>query len=211
VPLPPLYGITDPRGARRLPPEEAARLLAEAGVSLVQVRDKCVSSRERLENARAAAAVLRRHGARVVVNDRPDVALLSGADGVHLGEEDLAPQAARRVLGPQALVGLSTHSVPAARAAMDLADVGYVALGPLFETRTKETEREPLGLAAVSEAARGKTKPLVVIGGISPRDVGACLAAGADAVAMIAGLLDGDVLKNVEAARESASRAGFAW
>jgi thiamine-phosphate pyrophosphorylase len=203
VTLPTLYGITDAR-ARGMTPPEAARLLADAGVRLVQVRDKCVSSRERLSNARAAVLILRERGALAVVNDRPDVALLAEADGVHLGEEDLPAEAARRVLPPAALVGVSTHSVGAAIAAMGDASVSYVALGPVFATLSKETPHAPLGLAAVERAARAKTKPLVVIGGIAPADVGACLAAGADSVAMIAGLLDGDVRANVEAALASA-------
>ncbi|HKC23578.1 MAG TPA: thiamine phosphate synthase, partial [Thermoanaerobaculia bacterium] len=191
-----------------LSPAEAARLLADAGVRLVQVRDKCASSRERLSNARAAVRVLRASGALAVVNDRPDVALLSEADGVHLGEHDLPPGAARRVLPEAALVGASTHSVEEALAAMGDPSVSYVALGPIFATLSKETPHAPLGLAAVERAARAKTKPLVVIGGIGAADVGACLAAGADSVAMIAGLLDGDVRANVEAALASAgSRA----
>jgi len=205
--LPPLYGITDPRGARGLTPAAAARLLADAGVRLVQIRDKCVASRERLANARAAVAELAARGARSIVNDRPDVALLADADGVHLGEDDLPAGAARRVLPESALVGVSTHSVAAAIAAMDDGAVSYVALGPIFATRSKETAHAPLGLSAVEEAARGKSKPLVVIGGILPKDVGACLAAGADSVAMIAGLLDGDVTANVAEALASLAEA----
>jgi len=141
------------------------------------------------------------------VNDRPDVALLANADGVHLGEDDLPAGAARRVLPGSALVGVSTHSAAAALAAMDDAAVSYVALGPIFATRSKETAHAPLGLSAVEAAARGKSKPLVVIGGILPKDVGACLAAGADSVAMIAGLLDGDVAANVAEALASLAEA----
>jgi len=203
--LPPVYGITDPRGARRLAPVDAARLLADAGVRLVQVRDKCVSARERLANARAAVRALEERGALAIVNDRPDIALLAGAAGVHLGEDDLPPDAARVVLGGSVLVGFSTHSVAAAAAAMDDPAVSYVALGPIFATRSKETPHAPLGLAALEAAARAKRKPLVAIGGIAPSDVGACLAAGADSVAMIAGLLDGDVAANVAEALASLS------
>jgi thiamine-phosphate pyrophosphorylase len=205
VRLPPLYGITDARGARGLAPAEAARLLARAGVSLVQVRDKCVSSRERLANARQAVRALEELGAVAIVNDRPDVALLSGARGVHLGEDDLPAAAARALLGGGALIGVSTHSPEAAALAMDDAAVSYVALGPIFATGSKETPHAPLGLRAIEAAARAKKKPLVVIGGIAPEDVGACLAAGADSVAMIAGLLDGDVRRNVEEALASIS------
>jgi thiamine-phosphate pyrophosphorylase len=207
VTLPPLYGITDPRGARGLRPEEAARLLADAGVRLVQIRDKRPSARERLASARAAVDLLSRSGALAIVNDRPDIALLARADGVHLGEDDLPASAARRVLGASAVVGVSTHSAADALRAMDDDAVSYVALGPIFATSSKESTHAPLGLGAIETAARGKRKPLVVIGGIRPRDVGACLAAGADGVAMIAGLLDGDVVRNVEEALASAAGA----
>lgn len=205
--LPPLYGITDPRGSRGLAPAEAARILAEAGVRLVQVRDKVASSGERLARAREAVEVLRGASVLAIVNDRPDVALLSGADGVHLGEDDMPPWAARRVLPNGALVGLSTHSTAAARAAMSDPDVSYVAFGPVFESSTKPGAHPPLGLAALAEAARGRSKPVVAIGGITPDLAAACFDAGADSIAMIAGLLDGDPRANVAAALRSVRRA----
>ena len=207
--LPLLYGLTDSRGERALTPAEAARVLFEAGVRLVQVRDKDRSSRRRLEAARQCVSAAREIAARLVVNDRPDIALLSGADGVHVGEEDLPVWAARKILPPPRLVGVSTHSVSEAREAMADPGVSYVALGPVFATRSKESAHRPLGLDAVAEAARDMSKPLVAIGGIEPDSVGAVLAAGADTVAMIAGLLDGDARRNVELALESARRAGF--
>lgn len=206
--LPLLYGITAVRPGRTH--ADAAALLVGAGVRLVQVRAKDPSARALLETARGVVALGRAHGAAVMVNDRPDVALLAGADGVHVGEDDLPAEAARLVLGASAVVGVSTHAPEAARRAMTRPEVTYVALGPLFGTSSKATPHAPLGLGAVERAARGKTKPLVVIGGILPAQVGDCLRAGADAVAMIAGLLDGDVAANVAAARESAARAGFA-
>jgi thiamine-phosphate pyrophosphorylase len=206
--LPLLYGLTAER--RGLGHEACAALLLEAGLRLVQLRDKRPAARDRLETARAVAALARARSALVVVNDRPDVALLSGADGVHLGEDDLPAQTVRALLGPAALVGVSTHAVDAARASMERPEPSYVALGPIFATSSKETPHAPLGLRAVARAARRKTKPLVVIGGILPSQVGECLAAGADSVAMIAGLLEGDPRKNVEIALASAARAGFA-
>lgn len=206
--LPLLYGLTDPRGGRTH--GECAGLLLESGVRLVQVRDKGPSAGACLAAAREVVARGRLFGAIVIVNDRPDVALLSGSDGVHLGEDDLPAEDARALLGAAAIVGVSTHAVESARAAMERPEASYVALGPVFETGSKESPHRPLGLAAVESAARGKTRPLVVIGGIVPERVGDCLAAGADAVAMISGLLDGDVARNVEAALASAARAGFA-
>jgi len=205
--LPSLYGLTDPRGERNLSARDAVELLVRGGIRLVQVREKRGPDRQRLEAAREAVALGHRLGATVVVNDRADLALLSLADGVHLGEDDLPDTPVRRLLGPRPLIGVSTHAVAAARLAMTGA-ASYVALGPIFETRSKSSVFAPLGIDAIAAAAIGKTKPLVVIGGIRPEDVGACLAAGADSVAMIAGLLDGDVERNVAAALSSAARAG---
>src|SRR5262249_21352388 len=105
--------------------------------------------------------------------------------------------------------GVSTHAVADARRAME-SDVAYVALGPIFATVSKSTPHAALGLGAIEAAARDRAKPLVVIGGITPDRVGDCLAAGADAVAMIAGLLDGDPAANVARSLESAARAGLA-
>ncbi|MEO6326850.1 MAG: thiamine phosphate synthase [Thermoanaerobaculia bacterium] len=219
--LPILYGLTDPRGVRGLTPADATELLLSAGVRLIQIRDKSFDVRRRLAGALEAVALVKAAGGTAIINDRCDLALLSEADGVHLGEDDLSADEARRVLGPSALVGISTHSVEsawkamdgdglsaAARNSSDLA-VSYVALGPIRATGSKSTPFPALGLAAVEQAARRKTRPLVVIGGLTPALVGDCLAAGADSVAMIAGLLDGDPVANVSEARESARRAGF--
>jgi thiamine-phosphate pyrophosphorylase len=186
------------------------KLLLDAGISLVQLREKRGSGAARFESAREATLLAKRAAARLVVNDRADVTLLAGADGVHLGEEDLPPLEVRSLLGPGVLVGVSTHSAARAREAMQEDAASYVAIGPVFATRSKETSHAPLGLRAIEGAALGKRKPLVVIGGITPDLVGACLSAGADCVAMISGLLDGDARENVERAAESALSAGFA-
>lgn len=190
-------------------PADAATLLLDAGVTLIQVRDKTPSSGARLRAARSCLELANSRRARVVINDRCDVALLAEAHGVHLGEEDLPAVDARSFLGEAALVGTSTHAVTTAVAAMRDPVVSYVALGPIFETKTKASPFAPLGLDAVREVARRKTKPLVVIGGITSDRVGDCLSAGADSIAMVAGLLDGDVRSNVERSRESAAGAGF--
>lgn len=208
--LPRLYGLTDARGERRLTPLESARLLLEAGVKLVQLRDKSPSAGARLAAARLCLELPRKEDVRLLVNDRCDVARLAEAHGVHLGEEDLSAAFARSFLGADAVIGVSSHSVEAAFDAMEDAAPSYVALGPIFESRTKPSVRFPLGLGTIREVARRKKKPLVVIGGITPDRVGDCLSAGADSVAMIAGLLDGDVRANVERARASAAQAGFA-
>lgn len=206
--LPALYGLTDSRGGR-FSAVEAVRALVDAGVRLVQVREKDGGDRERLLVAETCVGLAHEAGARLVVNDRTDLALLASADGVHLGEDDLPAELARRLVGSAFLVGVSTHSVAACREALASEWSDYVALGPIFPTRSKASLHEPLGLSAIREAGRDRRKPLVVIGGIEAIRVGDCLSAGADCVAMISGLLDGDVSANAERALESARRAGF--
>jgi thiamine-phosphate pyrophosphorylase len=141
------------------------------------------------------AIVLRAHlaGASVIVNDRADVARLSGADGVHLGQEDLEPAAARRILGSNAILGVSTHSADQVRAAAR-EPVDYIAIGPIFGTSTKDTGYGSVGTALVTEAAgilresRGRF-PLIAIGGITLRQAPDVILAGATSVAVISDLL----------------------
>jgi thiamine-phosphate pyrophosphorylase len=163
-----------------------------AGARLFQLRAKHL-------DAGAFAAVARRVVARagesaaVIINDRVDVALVAGAAGAHVGQEDLAPAAARAQLGGAAVIGLSTHTAAQVRAALR-EPVSYVAVGPVFGTRTKDTGYEAVGLALVAEARRlaGDRMPLVAIGGITPGRAADTCRAGADAVAVIGGVIGPD-------------------
>jgi thiamine-phosphate pyrophosphorylase len=185
--LPPLYAIVDPLDNGRTPENLAADLVA-GGARLLQLRLKDASTRELLAAARAVRALTTRAGALLLVNDRPDVALAAHADGVHLGQDDLPVAAARTVLGPGALIGVSTHDVEQARtAAADGAD--YVGVGPVFATSTKRGALPPRGLALVRAVRTAVPLPLVAIGGITPETAAGVRAAGADAVAMIGALV----------------------
>jgi thiamine-phosphate pyrophosphorylase len=125
------------------------------------------------------------------VNDRADLALMSGAAGVHVGQDDLAPSAARQLLGPGAIVGYSTHTAAQVEAA-STEPVTYIAVGPVFGTRTKATGYEPVGLGLVAEAARlSRGLPVVAIGGITLETAPAVVRAGAASVAVITDLLEG--------------------
>jgi thiamine-phosphate pyrophosphorylase len=142
------------------------------------------------ELADGLVAAARPYGARIIVNDRADIALMSGADGVHVGQTDLPVEAARAVLGPRKIVGVSTHD----RAQIDRAletTASYVAVGPVFLTSTKDTGYEPRGLDLVTYAA-GRGKPIVAVGGITIERAPAVIAAGASAVAVITDILTGD-------------------
>ena len=171
-------------------PRLAAALL-EGGARLIQFRAKRLSSGALLTHADALVRAARPFGASILVNDRADVALLAGAAGTHVGQEDLPPAAARRLLGPDAVVGHSTHNVAQIEAAAG-EPVTYIAVGPVFGTGTKATGYDAVGLALVSEAARrSRGRPVVAIGGITLERVPEVIAAGASCVAVVTDLLTG--------------------
>jgi thiamine-phosphate pyrophosphorylase len=172
------------------------RALAGAGCRLVQLRAKDLSGEEFHRWARAAREVSRECGIRLVVNDRADVALLVGADGVHLGQDDLSPGGARKILGASAILGLSTHDVEEARRA-EAEPVDYVAIGPIFETSTKASGRSSLGIEGARAVRAVVDKPLVAIGGITYESAPALIEAGIDGLAVISALKTGEDLESL--------------
>ena len=184
--LPPLYAIVDPLDTGRDPVALAAAFFA-GGARVVQLRLKSATSRELLATALRIVPLARAAGALFLVNDRPDVAHVAGADGVHLGQDDVPVAAARRVLGPDAIVGVSTHDLDEARRA-DAAGADYLGVGPVYATSSKASPLAPRGLALVRAVRAAVRRPLVAIGGITVDTAPAVRAAGADAVAMIAAL-----------------------
>jgi thiamine-phosphate pyrophosphorylase len=186
--LPPLYPITDV-SISGLPHSEQVRRLAVGGASLIQLREKRLSTKEFYVEAEAALKVARELGVRLIINDRVDIALAIGADGVHLGQDDLSPEAARSLLGPDAIVGFSTHNLDQATQAAKL-PIDYLAIGPIFPTGTKSDTSPVVGLAVIKEIRQVlKGKPLVAIGGINPSNARQTVDAGADAVAVVSCLL----------------------
>jgi thiamine-phosphate pyrophosphorylase len=169
------------------------------GARLIQLRDKQASSAARLDLADEAVRRCHGAGARLIVNDFADLAAMSRADGVHVGQDDLPVEAARAVLGPGRVVGVSTHdAAQLAAAAASTAD--YIAVGPVFETRTKETGYTPRGLDFVREAvASAPGSPIVAIGGVSLERVAEVMAAGAASIAVISGLMADDPAARVAA------------
>jgi len=185
--LPRLYAIVDPLDTGRDPVALAAVLLA-GGARCLQLRWKPAAPRDVLEAARAIRPLAHAAGALFLVNDRPDLAVLAGADGVHLGQDDLPLAAARRMLGPGRIVGLSTHDPAQARRAADAA-ADYVAVGPVYATTSKADALTPRGLGLVRAARAVVPCPLVAIGGIEAHTAAEVIAAGADAVAMLGALV----------------------
>ncbi|HEX8634494.1 MAG TPA: thiamine phosphate synthase [Pyrinomonadaceae bacterium] len=187
--LPKFYPITDTRLTGLSHAEQVARL-RDGGARFIQLREKHLSPREFYDAAQAALDLARERGVRLIINDRADIALALGADGVHLGQDDLDPAVARRLLGDRFIIGYSTHSVAQAIEAARQ-PVDYIALGPIFPTRTKENPSPTVGLEALRRV-RDTIDPsvaLVAIGGITRATAPAALAAGADSVAVISAVL----------------------
>jgi thiamine-phosphate pyrophosphorylase len=162
----------------------------EGGVDVVQLRDTQHDARSLLDVARRARRVCHDHGVPFILNDRPDLALEVGADGVHVGQDDAPPALARRVLGPGAIVGLSTHTPEELGAAAD-EPVDYVSAGPVSPTPTKPG-RPGTGTAYVSHAAATSAHPFFVTGGVAPATVGEMLDAGARRFVVVRWLTEAD-------------------
>jgi thiamine-phosphate pyrophosphorylase len=189
---PRLNAILDPERAGGHDLLDLGRAVATGGATLVQLRDKKSDTRAMIEEARAIKAVLASFNLVFVVNDRVDVALAAAAHGVHLGPDDMAPEDARRMLGPDAIIGVSIKTVAAAEAApVDVID--YAGVGGVYATLSKEQKSPPIGtdgFARVAGALRRRipTLPIVGIAGIDAGNAAAVIAAGADGVAVISAL-----------------------
>ena len=190
--LPRLYPILDIDlcRARRLEPLAVLAAFLAGGARFLQLRDKTPSTAERLARAEAAVALAHAAGARLIVNDRADIVRMSGADGVHVGQDDLSVDEARRIVGPDAIVGLSTHDEAQIDAAARTSAT-YIAVGPIYGTATKDTGYPARGLDLVRRAALTR-RPVVAIGGITLERAPEVLAAGAASVAVISDLLIGE-------------------
>ena len=188
ITIPKIYPITDTRISGLSHLEQVRRLIA-GGATLIQLRDKSATAGDFYRAAVEAVDHAHRHGARIIINDRADIALASAADGVHLGQDDLSPIHARDLLGPAAIIGFSTHSVDQARAALEL-PIDYLAIGPVFATATKADHDPIVGLAGLMSVRKSISNlPLVAIGGIGRNNAASVFEAGADSLAVINDLL----------------------
>jgi thiamine-phosphate pyrophosphorylase len=165
-----------------------ARAVRDARVQLVQYRDKDASPQTILRNAEIIRDIFAGSGCLLIMNDRADLAVLAGWDGVHVGQSDLSPEDARRVVGAGRWVGVSTHTEEQVRlAGMSCAD--YVAVGPVFTTETKQDAEPVIGLSGVTRARALTTKSLVAIGGVTRANARSVIEAGADSIAVISALI----------------------
>lgn len=186
-PFPPIYAILDP-GFAEQPIARLAEVLAHSGIKLMQLRDKHSPAQRVYQQARDLGAILAPRGVRFIVNDRADVAAICGAGGVHVGQDDLPVEDARRICGASRWVGVSTHDLEQLRAA-DRTSADYIAVGPIFPTGTKENPDPVVGVDFVRLARQITRKPLVAIGGITLESAPEVFRAGADTVAIIRDLI----------------------
>jgi len=189
---PRLYALIDPEQCGGHEPVALAKAVVEGGATVLQLRDKKSTSRAMIKRAREIMGALAASGVPVLINDRVDVALASGAAGVHLGQEDMPAEIARRLLGEEAIIGITVRGEEEARAApVDHAD--YVGVGGVFSTVSKENPTTPIGLAGLTRLAallraRRPDIPIVAIAGIDAGNAAGIIAAGADGVAVISAL-----------------------
>ena len=210
--LPPLYVILD---AALLPsdPIELTKKLLDAGARLFQYRSKTSSSRELLHTSQALCLTVRQHGGTFLVNDRADIAHLAGASGVHLGQNDLSVSAARKIVGNDCLIGLSTHDLRQFEAAVE-SSADYIAVGPIFPTSGKQNPDPVAGVDFIRTVRKLTAKPIVAIGGITLERTREVIEAGADSVAVISDILKGknpadrvhQYLQTIPAAAQSAGK-----
>jgi thiamine-phosphate pyrophosphorylase len=182
-----VYFVTDPVLCAPLGVVGTALAAVQGGATLVQLRDPQAKGAVLLKTARALVAALAPHGVPLIVNDRPDVALLAGAAGVHLGQDDLPPAQVRAMLGPDALIGLSVTD-PQQLGSLDWNAIDHLGAGPVYTTGTKSDAAPALGLEALSAICAASRRPVVAIGGIDLSRTPACIRAGAQGVAVVSAI-----------------------
>jgi thiamine-phosphate pyrophosphorylase len=202
--LPRVYPITDKNLARRGSHLAILKELVRGGARFVQIRDKSTPMRDLLRDLLRCVEFAASNGVTLIVNDRCDLALCCGAMGVHLGQDDLPPHAARAILGRRSIIGLSAHSLAQVRSARNM-PIQYVGFGPIYPTSTKADAAPAVGLRHLAEACRISAVPVVAIGGIGLKQVREVLQAGARSAAVISALMKaGSIARRMERFLEEA-------
>ena len=197
-----LYVIIDPDACRGRSPVEVARFALEGGARIIQWRDKHRDKGDQLADALAIAAICRERDAIFIINDHADLAITTGADGVHLGQHDLPIEAVRPIVGAAMIIGVSTNNAAEAQRA-EAAGANYVAIGAIFATASKQVTRQA-SLDRLAEVKAAVRVPVVAIGGINASNIASVVAAGADAAAVISAVCTAD---DVQAAALTLSSA----
>jgi thiamine-phosphate pyrophosphorylase len=205
-----VYLVTDRRISSPRAVDDIVAAAARGGVTIVQLREKDLPTKEFINAARSAREILSPYGVPLIINDRVDVALACRADGVHIGQNDMPYPDARRLMGPDAIIGLSIETMEQAMEAQKW-DVDYLGVSPVFHTATKEDIAAEWGLAGLKMLRSKSRHPLVAIGGINLRNAKSVIGAGADGLAIVSGICGslnpegatGDFLECVRSARRS--------
>ena len=197
--LPKIYPITDTRISKLSHVAQVEKLI-EGGATFIQLREKYAAPQDFYEAAKLALEYARTHGVKIIINDRLDIALALGADGVHLGQDDLPPEKVRQILGKKAIIGFSTHNLEQAIRAAEL-PIDYLAIGPVYATKTKENPDQTVGLEGIQIVRKAVGDfPIVAIGGISYQNLQSIFDSGANAAAIISDLI-GDADRIIEKMR----------
>ncbi|HWQ61717.1 MAG TPA: thiamine phosphate synthase [Negativicutes bacterium] len=185
-----IYAITGDDFSRGRGSAEVVRLMLAAGVRVIQYREKDKPARDMYEDCLVIRDLTRGAGATFIVNDRVDLAMAVGADGVHVGQDDLPPEKVRELVGPAMVIGFSTHTAEQARAAEKMAGViDYIGVGPVFATGTKKDASAPVGLTLVEYVAENIALPFVAIGGIREDNIGEVRRRGAATIALVSDIV----------------------
>lgn len=185
-----LYAITDRALSKGRSQEEVIRSAILGGADVIQLRDNEASARAMYQEALTLRDLTRTMNIPFIINNRVDVAMAVNADGVHIGQDDLPASAARRLLGPDKIIGFSTHSIEEARAALD-EQIDYLGIGPIFPTETKKTHA-PVGVSLISQVKVFARVPIVAIGGIKEENISQVFRAGADIAAVISAVVSAE-------------------
>ncbi len=200
-----LYALTDSNLSLGRPVEDVAAALLHAGVRILQYREKKLKGGEMLRQCGELRRMTREAGACFIVNDHVDIAMLVDADGVHVGQEDLPVEAVRSLVGPDKIIGLSTHTPEQARAAV-AAGADYIGVGPIFATRTKEDVCAPVGYAYLDWVAANMDLPFVAIGGIKRHNIAEVVRHGARCCALVSELVGAEDIRARVAEVRAAAR-----
>lgn len=203
-----LYGITAEEYSLGRSNIEVVAQMISAGIRVIQYREKDKPMREKYRECLKIREMTREACVTFIVNDHVDLAMLVGADGVHLGQDDLPPQRVRELVGKEMIIGLSTHSPGQARAAVE-AGVDYIGVGPIFATRTKKDVVDPVGFTYLEYVVRNIDLPFVAIGGIKEHNIAEVSRRGARCIALVTEIVGAaDIGAKVRALREAAGGSG---
>jgi thiamine-phosphate pyrophosphorylase len=188
-----IYGITAEKFSCGRSNVDVARAMVQGGIKIIQYREKRPhkSFRQMLAECRQIRAVTRDHGVLFIVNDYPDLAVLADADGVHVGQDDLSVEDVRKRVGPEKIIGLSTHSPQQAQAAL-AAGADYIGVGPIYATQTKDDVCDPVGLNYLAYAVEHVPLPFVAIGGIKQHNIDVIMAQGAKTICLVTEIVGAD-------------------